>query len=106
MGDGNADNADEEIHIHPPPEVSVTRHSPTESVVQALVADQSVLSTLSQAILSVIKQDLLDHAIDRSRAEKAAAPVGQSAEQSAVECGPNRQSSGNKKTSPYRCCCD
>ena len=54
-------------------------------MVQALVADQSVLSTLSQAILSVIKQDLPDHAIDRSRAEKAAAPVGQSAEQSAVE---------------------
>ena len=85
MGDANADNAAEEIHIHPPPEVSVTRHSPSESVVQALVADQSVLSTLSQAILSVIKQDLPDHAIDRSRAEKAAAPVGQSAEQSAVE---------------------
>ena len=83
--DANADNAAEEIHSHPPPEVSVTRHSPTESVVQALVADQSVLSTLSQAILSVIKQDLPDHAIDRSRAEKAAAPVGQSAEQSAVE---------------------
>ena len=79
--DANADNAAEEIHNHPPSEVSVTRHSPTESVVQALVADQSVLSTLSQAILSVIKQDLPDHAIDRSRAEKAAAPVGQSAEQ-------------------------
>ena len=58
--DANADNAAEEIHSHPPPEVSVTRHSPTESVVQALVADQSVLSTLSQAILSVIKQDLPD----------------------------------------------
>ena len=81
--DANADNAAEEIHSHPPPEVSVTRHSPTESVVQALVADQSVLSTLSQAILSVIKQDLPDQAIDRSRAE------------------PNRQSQGNKKTSPY-----
>ena len=73
------------IHSHPPPEVSVTRHSPTESVVQALIADQSVLSTLSQAILSVIKQDLPAHAIDRSQAEKAAAAVGQSAEQSAVE---------------------
>ena len=85
MEDANADNAAEEIHIHLPPEVSVTRHSPTESVVQALVADQSVLSTLFQAILSVIKQDLPDHAIDRSRAEKAAAPVGQSAEKSAVE---------------------
>ena len=43
------------------------------------------LSTLSQAILSVIKQDLPDHEIDRSQAEKATAPVGQSAEQSAVE---------------------
>ena len=73
------------IHSHPPPEVSVTRHSPTESVVQALIADQSVLSTLSQAILSVIKQDLPAHAIDRSQAEKAAAAVGQSAEQSGVE---------------------
>ena len=83
--DANADNAAEEIHSHPPPEVSVTRHSPTESVVQALVADQSILSTLSQAIVSVIKQDLPGHAIDQSRAEKAAAPVGQSAEQSAVE---------------------
>ena len=56
--DGNADNTAEEFHTHPPPEVSVNRHSPTESVVQALVADQSVLNTLSQAILSVIKQDL------------------------------------------------
>ena len=83
--DANAENATEEIHIHPPPEVSVTRHSPTESVVQALVANQSVLRTLSQAILSVMKQDLPDHAIDRARAEKAAAPVGQSAEYSAVE---------------------
>ena len=83
--DANADNAAEEIHRHPPPEVSVTRHSPTESVVQALVADQSILSTLSQAIVSVIKEDLPGHAIDQSRAEKAAAPVGQSAEQSAVE---------------------
>ena len=83
--DANADNAAEEIHSHPPPEVSVTRHSPTESVVQALVADQSILSTLSQAIVSVIKEDLPGHAIDQSRAEKAAAPVGQSAEQSAVE---------------------
>ena len=83
--DANADKATDEIHSHPPPEVSVTRHSPTESMVQALVADQSVLSTLSQAILSVIKQDLPDHAIDRSRTEKAAAPVGQSAEQSALE---------------------
>ena len=54
--DANADNAAEEIHSHLPPKVSVTRHSPTESVLQALVADQSVLSTLSQAILSVIKQ--------------------------------------------------
>ena len=54
-------------------------------MVQALVGDQSVLSTLSQAILSVIKEDLPDHAIDRSRAEKAAAPVGKWAEQSAVE---------------------
>ena len=54
-------------------------------MVQALVADQSVVWTLSQATLSVIKQDLPDHAIDRSRAEKAAAPVGQSAEQSAVD---------------------
>ena len=84
--DANADNAAEEIHSHPRPEVSVTRHSLTESGVQTLVADQSVLNTLSQAILSVIyKQDLPDHAIDRSRAEKAAAPVGQSAEHSAVE---------------------
>jgi len=40
--DANADNAAEEIHSYLPPEVSVTRHSPTESVVQALVADQSV----------------------------------------------------------------
>ena len=54
-------------------------------MVQALVADQSVLSTLSQGILSVIKQNLPDHAIDRSQAEKGAAPVGQSAKQSAVE---------------------
>ena len=83
--DANADNAAEEIHSYPPPEVSVTRHSLTESVVQALVADQSVLDTLSQAILSVIKQDLPDHAIHQSRAEKAAAPAGQSAEHSAVE---------------------
>lgn len=54
-------------------------------MVQAIVADQSVLNTLSQAILSVIKQDLSDHAIDRSYVDKAAAPVGQSVEQSAVE---------------------
>ena len=54
-------------------------------MVQALVADQSGLSTLSQAILSVIKEDLPDHASDRLHVEKAAAPVGQLAEQSAVE---------------------
>ena len=33
----------------------------------------------------LIKQELPDYEIDRSRAEKVAAPVGQSAEQSAVE---------------------
>ena len=60
--DANADIAAEEIHSHPRPEVNVSRHSPAESVVQALVADQSVLSTLSQAILSVIRQDLPEHA--------------------------------------------
>ena len=54
-------------------------------MVQALVADQSGLSTLSQAILSVIKEDLPDHASDQLHVEKAAAPVGQLAEQSAVE---------------------
>ena len=56
--DAKADNAAEEIHSHPPRKISVTRHSPTESVVKALVADQSVLSTLSQAILSIIKQSV------------------------------------------------
>ena len=40
---------------------------------------------VSRDFLSVIKQDLPDHTVDRSRAEKVAAPVGQSAEQSAVE---------------------
>ena len=45
--DANAENAGEEIQSHPPPEVSVTRHYPTESVVQALVGDKSVLSTVS-----------------------------------------------------------
>ena len=83
--DANPVNAAEEIHSHPTREVSVTRHSPMESVVEALIADQSILSTLSQVILSVIKQDLPDHVNDRSRAEKATAPVGQSAEQSAIE---------------------
>ena len=51
--DANADNAAEEIHSHPPPEVSVTRHSPTESVVQALVADQSVFKTFARKFSNI-----------------------------------------------------
>ena len=71
--------------MNPPSEVSVSRQSPAESIVQALVVDQSVINTLSQAILSAIKQDLLQHATELSRTKIVAAPVGQSAEQSAVE---------------------
>jgi len=54
-------------------------------MVQVLVADQSVINTLSQAILSAIKQDLSQHVTELSRSNIAAAPVGQSAEQYAVE---------------------
>jgi len=80
----NADLAAEEIQSNPPSEVSVSRQSPAESMVEALVADQSVINTLSQAILSAIKQDLPQHATERSRTDTAAEPVGQSAKQSAV----------------------
>ena len=54
-------------------------------MVQALVADQSFINTLSQAILSAIKQDLPQHTTDLSRTNIASAPEGQSAEQYAVE---------------------
>ena len=54
-------------------------------MVQALVADQSVINTLSQAILSAIKQDLPQHATELSQTNIAAVLVGQSAEQYAVE---------------------
>jgi len=74
-----------EIQSNLPSEVSVSYQSPAESMVQALVADQSVLNTLSQAILSAIKQDLPRHATELSRPNIAAAPVDQSAEQSALE---------------------
>lgn len=81
----NADLTAEEIQSNPPSEVGVNHQSPAESMVQALVADQSVINTLSQAILSAIKQDLPQHVTELSRTNFAAAPVGQSAEQSAVE---------------------
>ena len=51
----NTDLTAEEIQSNPPSEVSVSHQSPAESMVQALVADQSVINTLSQAILSAIK---------------------------------------------------
>ena len=43
--DQNADNAADELQRHAPPEVSVNCQSLTELMVQALVADQSGLST-------------------------------------------------------------
>ena len=51
----NTDLTAEEIQSNPPSEVSVSHQSPAKSMVQALVADQSVINTLSQAILSAIK---------------------------------------------------
>ena len=72
--DANADNVADEIQSHPVPEVSATRQSSAKLMVQALVT-----------IPSAIKKDLPDHAILRSHTEQAAAPVGQSAEQLAIE---------------------
>ena len=58
-------------------------------MVQALVADQSVINNLCQAILSAMGSrwapDLPQHATELSRTNITGAPVGQSAEQSAVE---------------------
>jgi len=101
----NADLTAKEIQSNPLSEVSVSHQSPAESMVQALVADQSIINTLSQAILSAIKQDLPQHVTELSQTNNAAAPVGQSAEQSAVESGPNWQHQGSKKRPPNRCCC-
>ena len=73
------------IQVHPKDNVSDNRPSSSESLVQAIVADQSVFCALSQAILSAIKQDLPNHETAQSKNDKAAAPVGQSAEHSTGE---------------------
>ena len=66
--------------MNTPDNVSKELPSSPESLVQAIVADQLIISALSQAILSTMKQDSPSHATAQSRDKGATAPVGQPAE--------------------------
>ena len=62
----------------PDESVSMEGQSSANSMVQALVADQSVLAAISSAILSAIKPVLPEHIVARETSQKVAEPVGQS----------------------------
>ena len=74
------ENLEDVIQVNPPDNVSKELPSSPESLVQAIVADQSIISAFSQAILSTMKQDSQSHATAQSKDKGAAAPVGQPAE--------------------------
>ena len=61
--------------------VSMEGQSSANSMVQALVADQSVLAAISSAILSAIKPVLPEHIVAPETSQKVAEPVGQSTNQ-------------------------
>jgi hypothetical protein len=75
----------ETIQPNPSEIVSSINKTTPGALVQALVADQSTFSALSQAILAAIKEDLPSHEIARSQLEKVAVPVGQSTKNSTEE---------------------
>ena len=66
------------IHGIPEENVSIDEHPMTDSMVQALVADQSALAAISEAILSAIKPVLPEHIAAQNTSQKVAEPVGQS----------------------------
>lgn len=67
------------IQVNPADGVSNNDQPSARSMVETLVADQSVIATLSQAILAVIKPSLPEHNSGQTtNNENVAAPVGQS----------------------------
>ena len=70
------------IQVNPPENISKEHPFSPESLVQAIVADQSIIFALSQAIVSTMKPDSPSHATAQAKDKRAAAPVGQPAEKS------------------------
>ena len=92
-------NAEEEIRSHPDDIVSLTTQSSPPSLVQALIADQSSISMLSQAILSSIKADLSSAPTRAQDSNNTAEPVGQSVRIPAGE-SVDQRARGSKRTIP------
>ena len=74
------ENPEDVIKVDPPDNISKELPSSPESLVQAILANQSIISALSQAILSTMKQDLPSHGTAQSKDKGATAPVGQPGE--------------------------
>lgn len=78
----NAQSEDILIQVDPPDNVSTNDQPSVRALVQSLVTDQSILTAISQAVLSAIQPSLQTHVVDQTTNDtRVAAPVGQSTSQ-------------------------
>ena len=66
------------IQDNPDGNVSMNEQPTANSIVQALVTDQSALAAISEAILSAIKPVLTEHDAPENKSQTVAEPVGPS----------------------------
>ena len=73
----NAQGEDILIQVDPPDNVSTNDKPSARALVQSLVTDQSMLTAISQAVLSAIQPNLQTHVVDQTTNDtRVAAPVG------------------------------
>ena len=78
----NAQGEDILIQVDPPDNVSTNDQPSSRALVQSLVTDQSMLTAISQAVLSAIQPNLQTHVVGQTTNDtRVAAPVGQSTSQ-------------------------